>query len=56
MSKKAFSLFWKQARKYHCRSVLIDLAMAYIASYFKNSESVFGKLKKMKKAIKILKR
>lgn len=46
-SKRAFLLYWKQARKYHCRSVQMDLAMAYISSYFKNSNHVFRKLKKV---------
>ena len=54
MSKEAFSLYWKQAKKYHCNSVQMDLAMAYIASYFKNSESVFGKLRRMKHYLRFL--
>ena len=51
MSKKAFSLYWKQARKYHCRSILINLAMAYISSYFTNSEFIFKKLKMLKRRL-----
>ena len=43
--KSAFSLYWELARKYRCRSVQTDLALAYISSYFKNSDKVFKRLR-----------
>ena len=53
--KSAFALYWKLARKYHCRSVQIDLALAYVSSYFKNGNMVFGKLRILSRRIARLK-
>lgn len=53
--KSAFSLFWKLARKYHCRSVQIDLALAYVSSYFKNSDRMFRRLRKFYRRVARLK-
>ena len=49
--KSAFSLYWKLARKYHCRSVQIDLALAYVSSYFKNGGMVFRRLRKLSRRV-----
>jgi glycosyltransferase involved in cell wall biosynthesis len=53
--KAAFSLYWELARKYHCRSVQIDLALAYVSSYFKNGDMVFGKLRILSRRVARLK-
>ena len=53
--KSAFSLYWKQARKYHCHSVQIDLALAYISSFFKNSDKVFKILRRLSRCVARLK-
>lgn len=53
--KSAFSLYWKLARKYHCRSVQIDLVLAYISSYFRNSDKVFWRLRKFSRRVMRLK-
>ena len=53
--KSAFSLYWELARKYHCRSVQIDLALAYISSYFKNSDKVFKRLRRLSRRVARLK-
>ena len=53
--KSAFSLYWELARKYCCRSVQTDLALAYISSYFKNSEKVFWRLRRQIRRVARLK-
>lgn len=51
----AFSLYWKLARKYRCRSVQTDLALAYISSYFKNGDKVFERLRRLSRRVARLK-
>ena len=53
--KSAFSLYWELARKYCCRSVQTDLALAYISSYFKNSDKVFKRLRRLSRRVARLK-
>lgn len=53
--KSAFSLYWELARKYCCRSVQTDLALAYISSYFKNSDKVFKRLRRLSRCAARLK-
>jgi hypothetical protein len=53
--KSAFSLYWKLARKYHCRSVQIDLVLGYVSSYFKNSDKVFKKMRMLSRRVARLK-
>ncbi len=44
----AFSMFWKQARKHRCWGIMLDLALIYLSSYFRNGEDVYNKLNKVK--------
>lgn len=44
--KSVFYLYWKQSGKHNYRSVQTDLVLAYISSYFKNSDRVFWRLRK----------
>lgn len=53
--KATFSLYWELARKYNCRSVQKDLALAYISSYFRNSDEVFWRLRKQVRRVLRLK-
>lgn len=53
--KSAFSLYWELARKYCCRSVQTDLALAYISSYFKNGDKVFERLRRLSRRVAKLK-
>ena len=53
--KSAFSLYWNQSKKYHCRSVQIDLVIAYVSSYFKDSEKVFWRLRRQIRRVARLK-
>ena len=50
--KSTFSLYWKTARKYHSRSIQVDLALAYVSSYFKNSDTKFDFLRKIHRLLR----
>ena len=50
----AFSMYWRQAWKYRCWGIMLDLALIYVSSHFKKGEVVYKKLRRFKNRLYLL--
>lgn len=49
--KSAFYMYWRQAWKYRCWGLILDLALIYVSSFCRDAEGTYKKARKVKRRI-----